>query len=72
MGYNRHFAPKVKQDTTYMPPLAGMRVDITTKPVCRTRGRLDVTADITRVTCGACKTRAKGMGIDISPKPEGE
>ena len=31
------------------------------RPLCRTRGRLDVSRDLTVVTCPACKTRAEAM-----------
>jgi len=55
--YAKHYAPKVKSDTTYMPPTPYMKANLNAKPLCRTRGRLDVTADRERVTCGACKAR---------------
>lgn len=57
MVYARHYAPKAKREGTYLPPLPGMRADLRLQSVCRTRGRLDVTPDRERVTCGACRTK---------------
>jgi hypothetical protein len=61
MVYAKHYAPRAKYDTTYMPPTPYMRSDLTLRPVCRTRGRLDVTSDKARVTCGACKAKIARM-----------
>jgi len=69
MVYAKHYAPKAKEDTTYFPPTSYMRANLAVRPVCRTKGRLDVTSDIHRVTCGACKARMVKMGIDLTPVP---
>jgi hypothetical protein len=61
--YARHYAPRAKYETTWTPPTQLMRADLRNQPVCRTRGRLDVTADRDRVTCGACKTRMAKMPV---------
>lgn len=67
MVYAKHYAPKAKFDTTYHPPTPYMRANLTIRPLCRTRGRLDVTSVVSRVTCAACKTRMIKMGIDLTP-----
>lgn len=67
MVYSKHYAPKAKEDTTYHPPTQYMRSNLAIRPLCRTRGRLDVTSVIERVTCSACKTRMVKMGIDLTP-----
>jgi hypothetical protein len=58
--YAMHYSPYVKGTGMYDPLAASMMGGYNARiaPVCRIRGRKDVTNDVTKVTCGKCKAAA--------------
>lgn len=54
MTYAMHYSPRVKGWGYYDPTASHT---IRNRPLCRTRGRLEVTNDREKVTCGACRSK---------------